>query len=112
MADYYPVLKRAISSLPSGSGEARRAVYEKARVALLRQLSSYNPPLSPSDIADQRVALEDCIRRVEAEVAGVGEETGGQGQPRGQLHLHPAFGLDKESAVEKSPAPPAPLLRG
>lgn len=74
MADYYPVLKRAISSLPSGSGEARRAVYEKARVALLRQLSSYNPPLSPTEIADQRVALEDCIRRVEAEVAGVAEE--------------------------------------
>ncbi len=73
MADYYPVLKRAISSLPSGSGEARRAVYEKARVALLRQLSSYNPPLSPTEIADQRVALEDCIRRVEAEVAGVAE---------------------------------------
>lgn len=70
MADYYPVLKRAISSLPSGSGEARRAVYEKARIALLRQLSSYNPPLSPAEIADQRVALEDCIRRVEAEVAG------------------------------------------
>ncbi|PIO97486.1 hypothetical protein [Pleomorphomonas carboxyditropha] len=76
MADYYPVLKRAISSLPSGSGEARRAVYEKARVALLRQLSSYNPPLSPTEIADQRVALEDCIRRVEAEVAGVAEEAG------------------------------------
>ena len=74
MADYYPVLKRAISSLPSGSGEARRAVYEKARVALLRQLSSYNPPLSPTEIADQRVALEDCIRRVEAEVAGVPED--------------------------------------
>ncbi|MCM5556763.1 hypothetical protein [Pleomorphomonas sp. JP5] len=74
MADYYPVLKRAISSLPSGSGEARRAVYEKARVALLRQLSSYNPPLSPTDIADQRVALEDCIRRVEAEVAGAAED--------------------------------------
>lgn len=74
MADYYPVLKRAISSLPSGSGEARRAVYEKARVALLRQLSSYNPPLSPTEIADQRVALEDCIRRVEAEVAGVADE--------------------------------------
>ncbi|PKR89263.1 hypothetical protein CXZ10_10100 [Pleomorphomonas diazotrophica] len=74
MADYYPVLKRAISSLPSGSGEARRAVYEKARVALLRQLSSYNPPLSPTEIADQRVALEDCIRRVEAEVAGPPED--------------------------------------
>ena len=69
MADYYPVLKRAISSLPAGSGEARRAVYERARAALLRQLNTYDPPLSPTEITDQRLALEECIRRVESEVA-------------------------------------------
>jgi len=123
MADYYPVLKRAISSLPSGSGEARRAVYEKARVALLRQLSSYNPPLSPSDIADQRVALEDCIRRVEAEVAGVGEETGGQGQPPApkaepQAPAEPAHpaepprSAEPEPHPEPAPAAPPPARRG
>ena len=100
MADYYPVLKRAISSLPSGSGEARRAVYEKARVALLRQLSSYNPPLSPTDIADQRVALEDCIRRVEAEVAGVADEAG----PRAEQA--PAA----PPAVKAPPEEPAPRV--
>ncbi|MCM5554880.1 hypothetical protein [Pleomorphomonas sp. NRK KF1] len=93
MADYYPVLKRAISSLPSGSGEARRAVYEKARVALLRQLSSYNPPLSPTDIADQRVALEDCIRRVEAEVADVPEDA--------------ASSADSHTPAPAAPPPPA-----
>lgn len=94
MADYYPVLKRAISSLPSGSGEARRAVYEKARVALLRQLSSYNPPLSPTEIADQRVALEDCIRRVEAEVAGVPEDA--------------AVSADSHTPAPVAPMPTAP----
>lgn len=100
MADYYPVLKRAISSLPSGSGEARRAVYEKARVALLRQLSSYNPPLSPTDIADQRVALEDCIRRVEAEVAGASEETGARAE-----QAPPAPPAAKAPPPPEEPAP-------
>lgn len=103
MADYYPVLKRAISSLPSGSGEARRAVYEKARVALLRQLSSYNPPLSPTDIADQRVALEDCIRRVEAEVAGVADQA-----PTGVEHAPAAPPAVKTPPpVAEQPAPRA-----
>lgn len=96
MADYYPVLKRAISSLPSGSGEARRAVYEKARVALLRQLSSYNPPLSPTEIADQRVALEDCIRRVEAEVAGVPDDA--------------AASADSHTPAPAAPPPAAPAV--
>lgn len=117
MADYYPVLKRAISSLPSGSGEARRAVYEKARVALLRQLSSYNPPLSPSDIADQRVALEDCIRRVEAEVAGATADTGGQGQPPAPkaeppAPAAPALPAEPQPHPETVPAVPPPAHRG
>lgn len=90
MADYYPVLKRAISSLPSSSGEARRAVYEKARAALLKQLQSYDPPLSPAEITDQRLALEECIRRVESEVAGA------------------AFGLPTTDPVAVRVRPPAP----
>ncbi|HUG61410.1 MAG TPA: hypothetical protein VMP03_06175 [Methylomirabilota bacterium] len=93
MADYYPVLKRAISSLPSSSGEARRIVYEKARAALLKQLQSYNPPLSPSDVTEQRLALEECIRRIEGEVAGV------------------AFGLPPEQPAAPPPPPPPPIDR-
>lgn len=122
MADYYPVLKRAISSLPSGSGEARRAVYEKARVALLRQLSSYNPPLSPTDIADQRVALEDCIRRVEAEVAGVADEAVTVAAPAPAAPSpvkappvpdEPAPRVEHEARPEpKREAPPAPVRKG
>lgn len=69
MADYHAILKRALSSLPNPNGETRRAVYEKARTALVAQLKSFDPPLSPSEITQQRLQLEDAIRRVESEAA-------------------------------------------
>lgn len=69
MADYHAILRRAISAMPSPSGEIRRAVYEKARSALVAQLKAFEPPLSPSEITQQRLQLEDAIRRVESEAA-------------------------------------------
>ena len=39
MADYYPLIARAIAGLdPSAPGESRRALYERARAALIAQL--------------------------------------------------------------------------
>ena len=47
MADYYPLIARAIAGLdPSAPGESRRALYERARAALIAQLRSVQPPLS------------------------------------------------------------------
>ncbi|MEP3278462.1 MAG: hypothetical protein ABJN26_22445 [Stappiaceae bacterium] len=69
MAEYHAVLKRAISSLPDNSGAARRAVYQRARAALVNQLKSYDPPLSPSQVTAEQLQLEDAIRKVEAEAA-------------------------------------------
>ncbi|MCE1237909.1 MAG: hypothetical protein LWW93_16285 [Hyphomicrobiales bacterium] len=69
MADYHAILKRAISALPAPNGEARRAVYEKARAALVNQLKAFDPPLSPSEITQQRLQLEEAIRKVESEAA-------------------------------------------
>jgi len=69
MTDFYSVLQRAVSSLPDGSGPNRRAVYDKARKALLKQLQSFDPPLPSSDITAQRLALEDAIRKIENEIA-------------------------------------------
>ena len=38
MADYYPLIARAIAGLdPSAPGESRRALYERARSALIAQ---------------------------------------------------------------------------
>ena len=67
MAEYYAVLKKAVGGLDSGSAEARRAVYDKARNALIGQLKAIDPPLAASEISRQRLELEEAIRRVERE---------------------------------------------
>jgi len=67
MADYKELLRRAISALPENNGAARRAVYEKARSALVGQLRAITPPLPARDITQHRLQLEDCIRQVEQE---------------------------------------------
>ncbi|WP_334177073.1 hypothetical protein [Pseudoxanthobacter sp.] len=73
MADYYSVLQRAVAMLPDNTGQARRAIYEKARTALVRQLESVNPPLPASEITKQRLALEEAVRRIEQELAQHGQ---------------------------------------
>ncbi|MQT13284.1 hypothetical protein [Segnochrobactrum spirostomi] len=69
MADYYSVLQRAVGTLPENTGQARRAIYEKARTALVRQLESIDPPLPASEITKQRLALEEAVRRIEQEAS-------------------------------------------
>jgi hypothetical protein len=68
MADYYPLIARAIAGLdPSAPGESRRALYERARTALISQLRGVQPALSEAEITRERLALEDAVRRVEAD---------------------------------------------
>src|SRR3954447_15974594 len=69
MADYYPLISRAVAGLEKNTGETRRAVYERARAALLAQLRGVTPALNESDITRERLALEESIRKVEAESA-------------------------------------------
>ncbi|MBI5132927.1 MAG: hypothetical protein HZA66_26100, partial [Rhodopseudomonas palustris] len=70
MADYYPLIARAISGLdPSAPGEQRRAIYERARAALITQLRGVQPPLTESEITRERLALEEAVRKVESEAA-------------------------------------------
>ena len=79
MADYKELLRRAVEALPENNGAARRAVYEKARAALVGQLRAITPPLPARDITTHRLQLEDCIRQVEQEaseanIAGLTQE--------------------------------------
>jgi hypothetical protein len=70
MADYYPLISRAIAGLdPNAPGEARRALYERARSALIAQLRSVQPPLTESEITRERLSLEEAVRKVESEAA-------------------------------------------
>jgi hypothetical protein len=67
MADYFPLIARAVAGLDKNTGEIRRALYERARTALVSQLRSVEPALPESEITHERLALEEAIRKVEAE---------------------------------------------
>src|SRR5260370_40778327 len=83
MADYYPLIARAIAGLdPSAPGESRRALYERARAALIAQLRSVQPPLSESEITRERLSLEEAGRKVEAEAAQRARDASGAGGGR------------------------------
>jgi hypothetical protein len=68
MADYYAVIARAVSRLPSKTDEARHAIYERARTAVQESLRTHDPPLSPAELATEQFALEAAITRVETEL--------------------------------------------
>src|SRR5260370_41123764 len=69
MADYYPLIARAVAGLQKNTGEARRGLYERARDAWVAQLRSVTPALDESDVTRERLALEEAIRKVEGESA-------------------------------------------
>ncbi|MFC7052165.1 hypothetical protein ACFQI3_05620 [Hansschlegelia quercus] len=98
MADYFPVISRAVAGLENNTGEARRAVYERARAAIVKQLRAIDPPLSEDDIGRERMNLEEAIRRVEAEAPA----------PASAKTAKP---LDQKPAAPRSaePAKPQPL---
>jgi hypothetical protein len=60
-ADYYPVIARAVSRLPNDTPEARRTLYDRARMALTAQLDEHDQ----LQIECERRALEAAIHRVE-----------------------------------------------
>lgn len=67
MADFYPILARAVAGLPETTPEARRAIYDRARAALVAQLRGLDPPLGEAEIMRERLALDEAVARVEAD---------------------------------------------
>lgn len=70
MAEYYPLLAKAVAGLPNATPDVRRAVYDRARKALLTQLRNLEPPVAEADIARESEALDGAVARLEAELAG------------------------------------------
>ena len=96
MADYYPLIARAIAGLdPSAPGEQRRALYERARTALISQLRGVQPALSEAESTRERLALEDAVRRVEADAVR-------------RAAAHQAAPGVEAPPPERPPAPPPP----
>jgi hypothetical protein len=109
MTDYQPLLARAISGLERNSGEARRAIYDRARQALLNQLRAVNPPLADPDITRERLALEDAIRKIETQAAQANPEATRAPRPASAAPRAPAPAAPREPAVAAAqPRPSAP----
>src|SRR3954465_3758104 len=107
MADYYPLIARAIAALdPSAPGESRRALYERARAALIAQLRSVQPPLSESEITRERLSLEEAVRKVESEAAQRAREASRAGSRSGD-----AFRAGTPRANPTKPGDPVPPPR-
>ena len=119
MADYYPLIARAIAGLdPSAPGESRRALYERARSALIAQLRSVEPPLSESEITRERLSLEEAVRKVESEAAQRARDatrSGGGDAARSGARAGDAFRANTRPASrpgESAASPPAPASSG
>jgi hypothetical protein len=109
MADYYPLIARAVAGLEKNTGEARRALYERARTALVAQLRGVQPPLSETDITRERLALEEAIRKVEAEAARRGRPAGAPlAAPRPSAPPASQPGGAAVTPTRPVPAPPPP----
>jgi hypothetical protein len=104
MADYYPLVAKAIAGLEKNTGEGRRALYERARTALVAQLRGMNdPPLTEAEITRERLALEEAIRKVEAEAARRGRDA-----PKPEPPKSPTDTRDLDAIMSRSPlAPPS-----
>src|ERR1700688_2222541 len=109
MADYYPLIARAIAGLdPSAPGENRRALYVRAREALIGQLRSVQPPLSEAEITRERLSLEEAVRKVESEAAQRARHASRSGDAsRGGGRAGDAFRANSRPAARPGePAPP------
>src|SRR5260370_24986358 len=116
MADYYPLIARAIAGLdPSAPGESRRALYERARAALIAQLRSVQPPLSESEITRERLSLEEAVRKVESEAAqrardasrASGARAGDAFRANTRPNARPGEGAPPSTSQAPRPRPPS-----
>jgi hypothetical protein len=112
MADYYPLISRAVAGLENNTGDARRVLYERARAALVAQLRGVTPALDESDVTRERLALEEAIRKVEAEAARKPKVEPSRGPPAAKMRppdparWEEASRWDQPSPVAETPPPP------
>ncbi len=67
MADYHPIIARAVTHLPSTADEARHAIYDRARTALHERLGN-DPKISDTELVNEHYRLEVAIYEVEEDL--------------------------------------------
>jgi hypothetical protein len=98
MADYYPLVAKAVSALCPQTEEARRRVYDRARVGLLSELQKLVPALDQSEIMAEQLYLEVAIGEVEADT---------QREQSAQMTAATPFTVFHYAVVAAAPSPPA-----
>lgn len=111
MADYYPLLAKAVAGLPDPTPDARSAIYDRARNALLGQLRRLEPPIPEVEIEHESAALEVAVARLETEFAPPPEpepepEPDVAAPELAQVDLAPPA----EPIAEAAPQPPQPVI--
>lgn len=109
MADYYPLLARALDALPDRTPALRKAVYDRARNALISQLRSLDPPLSESDIDLERRALDAAIERLEIDHGGLPAPANDAAEAPGPARSGMAEPANREPDIPE-PSPPPPTV--
>jgi len=120
LADYYPILARAVSQLATDNSQARQEMYEHVRTILITQLRK-DQRISGLGIIDERIALESAILKLEAELPSLDDrrpETFDTNIPLHDAHdeIENSFRAAKNSSdiafdfasLLREPASPAP----
>jgi hypothetical protein len=110
MADYYSLLARKIGPPQHATPEARQAVYDLARRALVNQLRAIQPPVADQVIQNEGRALEEAIARLEAEAAPAPVEHAPAKPEPGPQPAAPAAKAEAQPAPVSEP-PPRERLR-
>lgn len=110
MADYYPVLARAVAALPNSTPELRSAIYGRARAALMGQLRAVQPPIAEEDIEREGRLLDEAIERLEAEALTPPAPEPAP-EPRQEPSQVPSAGPANREPSQEIGNPPEPLVR-
>jgi lipoprotein-anchoring transpeptidase ErfK/SrfK len=96
MADYYPLLRKAVDALGRPGRDERYTVYERARKTVVNRLRGGDAPWSDADIDAQILALDDAVRRIESEL-----------DPQPASAVEPPVAVAATPVVEPADTPPA-----
>ncbi len=100
MTEYYPLLANAVARLPDQTPEARRAVYDRARKALVSHYTAMEHPRA--DIDNEVGALDAAIARLEAELDPLSRAIA---EAVAAVAVPDAFEPERVEAVPVQPAP-------
>ncbi len=120
MADYYPLLARALANVSSATPETRKAVYDRAKAALLGQLQRADPPLAEETINAELESLNQATARLELEYAAAppsgtesvpaaAEPVATPAPPPPPATMRPEIPIIKPPPPRITPPPPAPI---